>query len=154
MIAILARAAAFIGVPPALVYLVVYGSIAAVIAASYWWVYDKGADHMEAKWKAKELERVIYAQAETISRYRQAAVETKEQADQEIREAQERADLIEERMKQAEADNAQMEAQLASIITDKDKLDAALKALRSKCVANSRDVDLDRRLRNGKNKSR
>lgn len=112
--------------------------------------YIKGRADMNAIWQAKELESVINAQAQTIARYREASEQAKAQAAQEVREAQERAGLIEERMKQAEIENTQMESQLATLITDKEKLDAVVKSLKAACLATGSDVTLDQRLRAGK----
>lgn len=116
--------------------------------------YFKGRADMDAKWQAKNMQAIIDAQAVTIERYRKATEETKAQAEQELRAAQAANDLIAERMKQAQADNDILEEQLAALLSDKDKLaidkdklDATLKALRAKCLATPRDVDLDRRLR-------
>ena len=109
--------------------------------------YFKGRADMDAKWQARNMQATIDAQAQTIARYRTLAEETQKQAEQEIQDAEESKRLIEERMKQAVEENAAMEAQLAATITDKDKLNEALKSLRTKCAANARDVDLDKRLR-------
>jgi hypothetical protein len=147
MIGALARAAAFVGVPAPLVYFAVYGLITALIASTYAWTYYQGSSAAKAKCNAAELERVIYAQAVTVSRYREAAEQTVAQAAQEVREAEEQQRLIAESLALEQADDAMLEAALTAAVTDKEKLDAALKRLRSQCAASDRDVDLDRRLR-------
>ena len=147
MIAALARVAAFIGVPPAFVYLVVYGAIFATIGGSYGLVYFKGRAAAKEECQTAQLKSIINEQADTIARYRKAVEETEAQAAEEIREAKERERLITERMKAEESDDAMLEAALAAAVTDKEKLNVALKNLRAKCTATNRDVDLDKRLR-------
>ena len=128
----------------------VLGGLIAAGVAGAGYAYFKGRSDMNAKWVAKELERTIANQNETILRYEKAAIETKAQAALELQLAEENAKAIAERMQQVKDEQDITEAMLIATITDKEKLDAALKALRSKCTADNRDVMLDRRVRGDK----
>jgi hypothetical protein len=164
MIAALARIAGFFGVPPVLIYAVVYGSIALVIGGSYLWVYEKGVAHANAAWKAKEYERVIYAQAQSIARYETAIAESARQREEEAKAASDRESVIAARVKELEDERVEreksatdLEADLNAAITDKGKLDAIvskLRATRYDCRASSRDLDVDQRMRRNKGTQR
>ena len=147
MIGALSRVASFIGIPAPLVFFAVYGVIIAAVGSTYGYVYYKGYSAATASCRSAELERELYAQAQTIVRYRQAVEQTEKQAEQEIREAMERERLIAERMKAEESDDAMLEAALTAAITDKEKLNGIIQNLRKKCTATNSDVDLDKRLR-------
>lgn len=128
----------------------VLGALVAAGVAGAGFAYFKGRSDMNAKWVAKEYERTVANLNETIARFEKAAIETKAQAALELQVAQENAKDIAERMQQAKDDQDITEALLIATITDKEKLDAALKALRAKCLADNRDVMLDRRVRGDK----
>lgn len=125
------------------------GLIAAGLVGSIG-AYFKGRSDMNAHWEAKELQRTIDNLNETIARFKKAAAEDKAQAEQELQAAQDNAKAIAERMQQAKDEQDITEAMLIATITDKEKLDAALKALRAKCRATPADVNLDKRLRGDK----
>lgn len=160
MIALLARLAAFVGIPPALIYLVVYGAIALVIGSSYWWVYAKGAAHARAECKAAEYERVMYAQATSIQRYKTALAESTQQRELEAAVASEREAILLARAKEleeADADQDRMAAaldlELRAAIEDKGKADALIEKMRltrGDCRATDRDIDVDQRMRRKK----
>ena len=112
--------------------------------------YIKGRSDMNKYWVEKNLENTIAMQKETIARYEKSAEADKKQFAQELQDSQDQAKAIAERVQQAIDEEAATEAELSVTITDKEKLDAALKALRAKCIATPADVSLDQRLRGDK----
>jgi len=149
----MARLLALIGIPP----WVIYAVIAALISAAVAFVYYKGYAAASAKCRAAELERVIYAQAESIERYRTALEESSQQREEEAQAAADRASVLIARAKELEEAagdqdriNAALDDELRAAITDKEKADAfiaKMRAGRDDCRATDRDVDTDQRMR-------
>lgn len=146
-------ALAFIGLPPWTFYAIA----AALIAAAGAYVYSLGYSSASAKCRTAELERVIYAQAESISRYATALAQSALQREAEAEAAHDRESVIAARVKELEDERVQqeqaatdLEIDLAAAITDKGKLDAIvakLRTTRNDCRATDRDIDVDNRMR-------
>lgn len=157
MIALLARAAAFVGIPAPLVYLAVYGLIAAAIGSSYWYVYAKGAGHARAECRTAELERVIYAQSQSLMRVNVMLAESTAQREEEKIAARDREEVLkmlakelQDNAAQSDQATAEVEAELHAAITDKGKanaLIAKMRATRDSCAVSDRDIDVDQRMR-------
>lgn len=149
----LARILAIIGLPTWLGPVVLIGLAVSAVGG----VYLKGRADANANCRAAELERELYAQAVTVSRYRSALEASEMQRQQEAKDATDREAALAERAAQLEAervreaaDDAALEAALDGAITDKDQLNAIITKLRSasrtNCRASDADVTLDRRM--------
>lgn len=142
-----------IGLPPWTPY-----AVAAVLAvAALWWSHHLGYSSATAKCRAAELERVIYAQAESIARYRTALEASNAQREEEAQAAADRESVLKARAKELEEAandqdriNTALEVQLRETVTDKEKADdiiAKMRAGRDSCRATDRDIDVDKRMR-------
>jgi hypothetical protein len=145
---------ALIGLPTWLIPVSVIGLVLAGLGGAYL----KGRGDANANCTSAELERVIYAQATALARYRAALEASVAQREVEAAEAGRREALIQDRLKEIEAEKveqeksaADLETDLASLISDKEKLDALIaklrKSARTDCRITDRDIDLDRRVR-------
>lgn len=139
-----------------MVWLVIAAITAGAGALGTAYFMGKAAARAEAR--IAELELTIKGQAELIARYESAKAAAEELAREEVfasaaLEAELdklRAEIAAEREK-ARAESADLEADLAKMIQDKESLNAILDKLRRRappdCTATDRDVDLDKRLR-------
>jgi hypothetical protein len=145
---------ALIGLPT---WIVPVGAIGLVLAGLSG-AYLKGRGDANANCTSAELERVVYAQATALARYRAALEASIAQREVEAAEAGRREALIQDRLREIEAETeaqkkaeADLETDLAKAIADKGQLDAIIAKLRASartdCRASDSDVSLDRRVR-------
>lgn len=131
------------------------GGVLVALLGGY--VYHLGYSSASSKCRAAELERVIYAQAESLARYRTSLEASASQREAEALAAKDRESILGARLAELEADAAarekeaaDLEADLRAAITDKGKADALVKKLhatRTDCRATDRDIDVDQRMR-------
>ncbi len=147
------------GVSPT-VWLVAIGIFAGVTAGAgaLTTSYFMGKAAARAEARIAELELTIKGQAELIARYESAKAAAEKLAREEVFAAAAleaeldklRAEIEAERQR-AQTESADLEADLAALIQDKESLNAVLEKLRRRapadCTATDSDVDLDSRLR-------
>jgi hypothetical protein len=137
-----------------------YAVAVALAVAALWYSHHLGYSSAQSKCRQAELERVIYAQAESISRYRAALETSNAQREEEAAAAADRESILIARANELEAEKAaqtkttvELESDLRAAIMDKGKADALIDRMRTArddCRATDRDIDVDQRMRRNK----